>query len=382
MPEYEDKIPPKRFGFKPKKRPTIKRHSKEATKSNGYEIPRITSIEQIPPAFRMRFKTNTPGEYDTELEPPSEPFDILDDPAYQISFKRNDGGIDKRFVPASEPVDILDDPAYRIPLKTNDPENPETTVYDAFIKPQNQIAANFTKSTQILEDKNLLEKGVDVEEIYEDEDDEIMDLAVRITEDKLHYLEWKDENPFDLEKEEIWLVQSSAEKQVVLKGEDLRYLLQEARRLWLENYDSYLEELRTWVWQREEENNVFIDENGFHVVNDPNGTLTQFLLTFGDPKDKEEVDAMFAPDGKGFNEPSFNIYRDRDPDELIYPAWQENNPWDLEKDEIWTIYDKFNSEEEAIKGEDLRHLIGETRALWLQWQKFKRKQQKAWWNPF
>ena len=83
-------------------------------------------------------------------------------------------------------------------------------------------------------------------------------IAVRLTKNTLHYVEWKNENPFDLEKEEIWLIEGSAERRLILRGDDLRGLLYEAKKIWPDYYDRYLEELRTWVWQKEGDTNVTI----------------------------------------------------------------------------------------------------------------------------
>ena len=200
--------------------------------------------------------------------------------------------------------------------------------------------------------------------------DEDIFIAIRITKKTLHYLEWKNNNPFDLKEEEIWLIKSY-DNYVVLKGEDLRYLLNEAKKLWLDNYEHYLEELRSWIWQKTD-TNVKIDKKGFHVINDnENEILAKLLSTFSSPARKNEVDNMFSPNGKGYRDPILFIYRCTDPREFPFVEWQENNPWDLKKEEIWIISDDFNGQE-VIKGEDWRYLIKETRSIWPQWENFQK----------
>lgn len=124
---------------------------------------------------------------------------------------------------------------------------------------------------------------------------------------------------------------------------------------------------------------VTIDDNGFHVPDDPDGTITKFLDYVLDTELEDKVDEVFALNGEGYgNEVDSFAYRIREMEDLYdFPDWLENNPWDLEQEEIWAI-NVGDLGVRAIRGEDLRYLVDEARKVWA--EREKKIDHRTWWK--
>jgi len=206
-----------------------------------------------------------------------------------------------------------------------------------------------------------------IDELFAADGDGINDAefvhAFRIKKDNQQYQKILFENNyFDLEKDDIWLVQVVGIGEVILKGDELRYLLREAQKLWLDKYPKYKEQLKRFLWKR---GSIDLDEDGFYVDNDPDRVIANFLFNILSNK-TNNIEELFTADGDGYSDEFFLMaYRITEENDLPYGEWQEDNPFDLIKDEIWCIRDNKHNVA-ALKGDDIRYLLKQAQKLWFE----------------
>lgn len=119
-----------------------------------------------------------------------------------------------------------------------------------------------------------------------------------------------------------------------------------------------------FLWKR---GSITLDEKGFHVSDDRDGVIGKFAQAMVSSQLDNKLDEILSPNGDGYDDWEIVVYRITDED-LPFTEWVENNPFDLEKEEIWGI-DVTKSGFEILKGDDIRYLAKEAKKLWAEWEK-------------